>query len=88
MRVQERPHELAADIFEAKFKVRVLIHGVVAAKICTRSDGHALLVGYLFGLDQSSRIARSRGGNRGVKRMRERVSQCDARSAGLHLKVR
>src|SRR5665213_1988636 len=32
--VQERPHELPADVLEAKFEMRVLINGVMAREKC------------------------------------------------------
>ena len=63
MGVQERPHELPADIFQAKFKVRVLVNGVVAGKKRGRADGGALLLGDLFRRDQPWRVAGARRGD-------------------------
>src|SRR5207245_11710536 len=57
MRVKERPNELAADVFETKFEVRVLVNGVVAAVEGGGADVNALLVGDLFGVDEARRIA-------------------------------
>src|SRR5579863_2912452 len=69
MRVEKRPDELAADVFEAELEVRMLIDGVMAAVIGGRTDRHALLVGDLLGTDQARRIASARGRDRGVKGM-------------------
>src|ERR1700730_14664306 len=38
VRVQERPDELPADVFESKFKMRVLIDRVMAAEKRGRAD--------------------------------------------------
>ena len=79
MGVQERPDELAADVFEAKLEVRVLIDGVVTGVKRGGADRGALLFGDLLG-DRSgaarSRCARRRSPSPG---MRERVAQRDAR---------
>ena len=53
MRVKEGPDELAADIFQAEFEMRVLVNGVVAAKKVAGADVEALLVGDFFGADQA-----------------------------------
>ena len=85
MRVQERPDELPADIFEAEFKMRVLVNGVVAAEEGRRADHHALLFGDFFRIDQSGRIARARRRDRGIEWMREMIPQSDARRGGFDL---
>jgi hypothetical protein len=85
MRVQERPDELTADIFEPEFKVRVLIDRVVAAKIRAGSNHDPLLIRNFFGTDQSCRIASSRCGDRRIEGVRERVAKRYARRAGLDL---
>jgi hypothetical protein len=51
MGVEERPDELAADIFEAEFEMGVLIDGVMAAVERGRADVETLLVGDFFGDD-------------------------------------
>jgi hypothetical protein len=57
MRVQKRPDELPADVFEAKFKVRVLVNGVMAAVKRGRADLQSLLVGNFFRPDEPRRVA-------------------------------
>src|SRR6202041_1649682 len=61
MRVQKGPHELAADIFETKFEVGVLIYRVMPAKISGRTNHHPLLVGYFFGANQAGGVTGPRG---------------------------
>ena len=85
MRVQERPDELAADVFQAKFKVRVLVDGVVAGVKRGCADLQALLVGDFLGADQARGVAGARGGDGRVEGMREGVAQRDARRGGLEL---
>ena len=86
MRVQKRPDELPAHVFEAKFEMRVLVDGVMPAVKRGRADGHALLVGDFLGNDQMRRVAGARRGNGRIERMRERVAQRDARRRRLHLR--
>ena len=71
MRVQKRPDELAADVFEAEFEMRVLIDGVMAAEKGGRADVHALLFGDFLGIDQARRVAGARRGDGGIEGMRE-----------------
>ena len=68
MRVQKRPDELAADVFEPKFEMRVLIDGVMPAEVSRGADGDALLVGDFFRANQAWRIASARRRNRGIDR--------------------
>jgi hypothetical protein len=49
MRVQKRPNELPAHVFEAKFEMRVLVDGMVAAVESTRANIQALLIGNFVG---------------------------------------
>ena len=79
MGVQERPDKLAADVFEAKLKVRVLVDRVVAGVKRGGADRRALLVGDLFGTDQARRVAGARGGDGRIVGMREGIAQRDAR---------
>ena len=83
MRVQERPDELAADVFEAELKMRVLVDGVVAGVESRRADGGALLLGDFVGRDQARRVAGARRGDGRVVRMREGIAQRDARQRRL-----
>ena len=85
MRVQKRPDELPADVFEAEFKMRVLKDGVVPAEKRGRADLQALLVGDFFGTDDARRVAGARGGDGRIVRMREMISQRDARRGGFEL---
>jgi len=78
MSVQERPDELAADVFEAEFEMGVLVNGVMAAVESGGADVQALLVGDFVGSNQARRIAGSGGGNRRIEWMRKGVSECDA----------
>ncbi len=84
MRMQKGPDKLPADVLEPKFKVGVLVDGVVAAEERSRADVYALLLGDFVGLDQPSRVASARCGNRGIERMRERVAKSDSRSGGFN----
>ena len=52
MRVQKGPYKLPADIFQAKFKMRMLVDGVVSAVKSTRANIQALLIGDFFGANQ------------------------------------
>ena len=88
MGVQKGPDELPADVLEAEFEMRVLIDGVMAAEKSARADGHALLFGDFFGIDEPRRIAGARRGDGGVERMREAVAQRYARRRGFHLRFR
>ena len=46
--MQKGPHELAAYVLQAEFKMRVLINRMVAGVISRRADGRALFFGDLF----------------------------------------
>ena len=81
--MKERPDELAAHVFEAKFEMRVLVDGVMAAVKGRRADVEALLVGDFVGIDQARGIAGARGGDGGVEGMAEGVAQSDARRPGF-----
>ena len=83
MRVEERPDELAADVFEAKFEMGVLIHGVMAAIESCGADIEALLVGDFLGADEARCVAGAGGGDGGIERMREGVTETDARRGGF-----
>ena len=83
MRVQERPDELAADVFQAKLKVRVLKDGVMAGVKRSGADIGALLFADLFRGDQAGRVAGARRGDGRIERMREGIAQRDARDGAL-----
>jgi len=83
VRVQERPDELPAHIFEPEFEMRVLIDRVVPAEKRPRTDHHTLFFGDFFARDEMGRIARSRRGHCGIERMRKRIAQGDARCCGF-----
>jgi len=83
MRVEKRPNELAADVFEAKFKMSVLVDGVMAAVEGGDADVEALLIGDFFGADEAGGITGAGGGNGGIKRVSEGVAESDARRRGF-----
>ena len=83
MRVKERPDELAADVFEAEFEVRVLINGVVPTIKRSGADVDALLIRNFFRRDEARRITSARGGDGGIERMRESISESDAGGAAI-----
>src|SRR5258706_9529440 len=83
MRVEERPDELAGNVFEAELEMRVLIDSVMAAIEGGGPDIEALLVGNFFGADEAWRVAGARGGDGGVEGMRPGVAEGDARRSGL-----
>ncbi len=83
MRVEERPDELAADVFEAKFEMGVLIHGVMAAIESCGADIEALLVGDFLGADEAGRVTGAGGSDGGIERVREGVAERDARRGGF-----
>ena len=86
VRVEKRPDELPAHIFESEFEMRVLVNGVMPAKVGSRTDRHALLIGDFLGNYQVRRVARPRRRNRRIERVRERVAQRHARRGSLHLR--
>ena len=81
--VEERPDELAADVFEAEFKMRVLVDGVMATVEGGGADVEALLVGDFFGDDEARGVAGARGGYGGIVGMREGVAESDAWGSGF-----
>ena len=88
MRVQEGPHKLPAHILKPKFKMRVLIDGVMPAEIRAGANGHALLFRDFVGADQPRRIARARRSHGGIKGVVKRVAQRYARSRRLDRRSR
>jgi hypothetical protein len=84
MGVQKRPDELAADIFEAEFEMRMLVDRVVAAEESACTNVQTLLVGDFFGNDKARGIAGAGGGNGGIEGMREGVAKSDAQRSGLN----
>ena len=73
--VEEGPNKLAADIFEAKFKVSVLVDGVMAALEGGGADVDALLVSDFFGADEPVGVTSSGGCDGRIVRMCEEVAQ-------------
>ena len=84
MGVKERPDELAADVFETEFEMRVLIDGVVAAEKSGGADVETLLVGDFFWPDETRGVASARGGDCGIEGMRGGVAESNARWSGLN----
>ena len=80
--VQDAPHELARDVFEAELEVGVLIDGVMACLERERADRVALAIRDFVDGDDPRRIARPRGGNRAVERVLGRIAQRDQRRCG------
>ncbi len=64
MRVKEGPDKLPAHVFQAEFKMRVLIYGVVAAVEGGGTDIHALFVGDLLRSYETRRVTRTGRGDR------------------------
>ena len=83
MRVEKGPDELAADVFQAEFEMRVLIDGVMAAEKSGGADVEALFVVDFFRADEARGVAGARGGDGGIEGMRESVAESDARWSGL-----
>ena len=75
--MQERPDELARDVFEPELEMRVLIHRVVTGVERQRADRVALPVRDLGGPDDARRVAGARRGNRAVERCGRSGSECD-----------
>jgi len=84
MRVKERPNELAADIFEAKFECSVLENGVVAAIEGCRAYVETLLVSDFFGRNEMVGVTGACGRNGGVKWMAEEITESDSWWGGLN----
>lgn len=87
MSMKKRPNELAADIFEAEFKVRMLKNSVVPAVKCGSTDIDALLLGDFFGIDDARGIAGACRGDGRIKRMREGIAKGNARRGGFDERV-
>src|SRR5271169_2694231 len=71
VRVEEGPDELAADVFQAEFEMRVLIDGMVAAVESGGANIEALLVGDFFGADEAGGVAGARGSDGRIEGVRE-----------------
>ena len=84
MRVEKRPDELAADVFEAEFEMSVLVDGMVAAVEGGGANVQALLIGDFFGGDKVRGIAGACGSDGGIERMQEGVAEGDAGRARFH----
>jgi hypothetical protein len=74
---------LAADVFEAKFEMGVLVDGVMAAVKGGGADVEALLIGDFLGTDEARRVAGAGGGDSGIERVSESVTESDARRGGF-----
>src|SRR6202142_2376228 len=86
MRVKKRPHELAADVFEAKFKMRVLEDRVMPAVESGGADGQPLLVCDFLGADQPGSITSACRRDRRIERMRQISPECDARQRRFNIR--
>lgn len=75
---------MAADVLQAKFKMRVLVNRMVPAVKRGCADVDPLLFGHFLGLDQTRRIARPGSGNGGIIGMRKCVAQSDARGGAFN----
>src|SRR5262249_23498713 len=84
MRVEKRPDELAADVFEAELKMRVLVDGVMTTVEGSCANVEALLIGDLLGNNQARGIAGTRRGGGGGKRMKEGVAESNLGCARFH----
>jgi len=83
MGMEKGPDELAADVLESKFEVRVLVDGVMAAEECGSANVQALLVVDFFRVDEAGRVTGAGGGDGRVEGMSESVAESDARRSGL-----
>ena len=63
MRVEKRPDKLAADVFQPKLEVRVLVNRVMPAIESGRADVQPLFVRDLLGLNEPRGITGARGGD-------------------------
>ena len=82
--MEKRPHKLAADIFQTKFEMGMLIDSVVAAVKRARTDIEALLVGDFFRTDKSRCVTRARGSDSGIEWMSKRIAQRYVGRRGLN----
>jgi hypothetical protein len=80
--MQEIPHELPRDMFEAELEMRVLVHSVVAGIESKLGDAAALLFADFINFHDPGRIAGARSGHTGVQGPLEIVSQRDQRLFG------
>jgi hypothetical protein len=69
MGVKEGPDELAADVFEAEFKMGVLVDGMVTAVEGGGADVEALFVRNFFGADEARGVTGAGGGDGGIERV-------------------
>ena len=83
MRVEEGPDELTGNVFQAEFKMGVLVDGVMTAVEGGGADVEALLVSDFFGADQAGSVAGAGGGDGGVKGMGPGVAEGDARRSSF-----
>ena len=83
MGVQERPDELATNIFEAEFEMGVLKDRVVAAVESGGADVEALFVGDFVRRNQVVRVAGAGSGYGGVVGVGEIVAEGNARRGGF-----
>ena len=81
--MEKRPDELAADVFQAKFEMGVLVYGVVAAEESGGADVETLFIVDFFGIDEAGRVTGAGSGDGGVEWMREGVAESDARGSRL-----
>jgi hypothetical protein len=81
--MEERPDELAADIFEAEFEMGVLVDGVMAAIEGGSADVEALFIRDFFGNDEARGVAGTGGGDGGVVGMSEGIAESHARRGGF-----
>jgi hypothetical protein len=81
--MKKGPDKLAADVFQAEFEMRVLVHGVMAAVEGGCADIEALFVGDFVRGDQTRGVASARRGNGRIEGMGKRVAECYARRSGI-----
>src|SRR5258705_859968 len=81
--VEERPKELARDIFEAEFEMGVLENGVMSAVEGGGADIETLLVGDFFGADEARCVTGAGGGDGGIEGMGPGVAESYAGRGGL-----
>src|SRR4029077_2905226 len=84
MRVEERPNKLAADVFEAEFKMGVLVNGEMPTVKGCRANVPPLFVGDFFGANQAGRVTGARGCDGGIVRMSEGVAEGNTRRRGFN----
>src|SRR5207245_362170 len=87
VRVQERPNQLPADVFQPKFEVRMLVNRVMAAVKRRRADRQPLLICDLLRTDDPRGVAGACGSDGGIIRTGEETTQGDARRRRFNLGV-